>query len=63
MQPLGICFQVNEDGTFRRHIARGRIVFEIAARDPVEAARILPIDHDLDVMQFGPAAFFELDRL
>ena len=61
--PLGIRFQVNQHRALRAHIARRGIVLEIIPGNPVEAAGILAVDDDLDVMQLRPSAPFELNRL
>ena len=60
--PLGIRFQVNQYRALRVDITGCRVVLEIVPGNPVEAAGILAIDDDLDVVQFRASATFELNR-
>ena len=61
--PLGIRFQVDQHRALRAHIARRGIVLEIIPRNLVEAAGILAVDDDLDVVQLRMSTPFELNRL
>ena len=61
--PLGIRFQVNQHRALRAHIARCGIVLKMVPGNPVEAAGILAVDNNLDVMQLRSSATFELNRL
>ena len=63
LHPLGIRFQINQHRALGVHIARRRIVLEIIPGNLVEAAGILAVDDDLDIVQFRSSAPFELHRL
>ena len=60
---LGIRFQVNQHRPFGAHIARRAIELEVIPGNPIEAAGVLAVDDDLDVVQLRPSALFELHRL
>jgi len=60
---LWIRLQVDQHSTLRGHVAGTGIVLEIIPGNLIEAAAILAIDDDLDVVQLGASALFELNRL
>src|SRR5208283_609779 len=60
---LRVGFEVNQDPPLGGDIARLGVEFKVVSGNAVEAARVLAVDNDLDVVQFSVPAFFELDRL
>src|SRR5208283_1446651 len=59
---LRIRFQVNQHPALAAHIARARIVLELIPGNAVEAAGVLAVDNDLDVVQVSSSTLFELNR-
>ena len=60
---FGIGFEIDEDAAFGDNVAGGGIEFKVFSGDAIEAAGIFAIDDDLDVVEFGSIALFELHGL
>ncbi len=63
LNALGIRFQVNQHSALRGHIARHGIVLKVISMPLVEAAGVLAVDDDLDVVQIRQSTRFELHCL